>query len=69
MRLRRLLICVTLAAGCRSWEVRAFNVPVSGKEPRLMAQAEEPDDFPLWKVLALVAADVAAVVVVHEILN
>lgn len=69
MRLRRLLIPIALVAGCRTWDVRAFNVPLTEKEPRLMAAAEEHDGFSIWAIIAMVAADVAVGIGLHEALN
>lgn len=65
--MRRLLIFVVLLTGCRSFGVNAFGVPLARQEPKLMAAAEtEPDHFPLWKILAIVAADVGIGILIHE---
>jgi len=33
-RLAALLLCFLPLAGCRTWDVRAFDIPLNGKEPR-----------------------------------
>jgi len=65
--MRRFLICLTLVTGCRSWDVRAFDVPLSPKEPRLVAATDDPEGMSVWAVLALVAANVGAAVVIQQI--
>lgn len=65
--MRRLVICLALVTGCRSFDVNAFGVPLSPREPRLMAAGESDDGFSIWTVLAIVAANVAAVFAVQQI--
>lgn len=62
--MRRFVICLVLVTGCRSWDVNAFDVPLSPKEPRLMA-ASDSEGMSIWAILALVAADVAIAVVIQ----
>jgi len=66
--MRRLVICLALVTGCRSWDVRAFDVPLSPKEPRLMAASDSDDSgMSVWAVLAIVAANVGAAVAIQQI--
>ena len=56
--MRRLLICLALVTGCRSFEVRAFDIALSPGEPRLMAAATDSDELSPWAAAALIAAAV-----------
>lgn len=51
--MRRLLICLTLAIGCRSFEVRAFDVPISGEPRWTTAAADDSLVTPLAVVLGV----------------
>ncbi|MFI5402281.1 MAG: hypothetical protein ACHQ1G_05040 [Planctomycetota bacterium] len=51
--MRRLLIGLAIVAGCRSFEVHAFDVPVTREAPRLMAATD--DDVTVWAAVAAVA--------------
>jgi hypothetical protein len=50
--MRRLLICLALVTGCRSFEVRAFDVPVAPGTSRLMAAIDDSEVTPLTVVAA-----------------
>lgn len=50
--MRALLICLALVTGCRSFEVRAFDVPVS-QEARLIAASDDSELTPLAAVVAV----------------
>jgi hypothetical protein len=51
--MRALLICLALVTGCRSFEVRAFDVPVS-QEARLIAASDDSEFTPLAVVVGVV---------------
>ena len=62
--MRRLLICLALVTGCRSFEVRAFDVPVS-QQARLMA-ATDDDEYTVWAAVAAVAIAVGIGVLIYN---
>ena len=42
--MKRLLLLLLLATGCRTWDVRAFDVPLDGKERYMAASSDLSTD-------------------------
>jgi hypothetical protein len=51
-RLVTLLLCAVPLAGCRTWDVRAFGVPLSTERRHLMA-AGDSQQLPLGTQIAI----------------
>jgi len=62
--MKRLLLLFLLVAGCHSWDVRAFGVPV-GKEPRyVVASSDDLTTEEKLGVIMIVAIAVAVPVAI-----
>jgi hypothetical protein len=61
-RMRRLLLCLALLTGCRSWEVRAFDIPLNRK-PQYFAGAELTSEEK-WGVAVILAVAIGGAVAI-----
>lgn len=52
--MRKILICLAVMTGCRSFDVRVFDVPVTREAPRLTAATSDGEEIEPWG--AVVAA-------------
>ena len=59
--MRRLLLLFLLAAGCRTWDVRAFDVPLDGKERYMTASSELTKDETIGVIVVVGVAIGASV--------
>jgi len=70
-RLAVLTLCLLPLAGCRTWDVRAFDIPLNGKEPRaelLSANSELSSEEKLG-VLLIVGVAIGASVAIAVAAN
>jgi hypothetical protein len=61
--MRRLFLLLLLLSGCRTWEVRAFGVPL-GEEPRYVTADTDLTGEEKVGVIVVLAAAVAASVAI-----
>jgi len=54
--MKRLLLLLLLVAGCRTWDVRAFGVPVDGKERYMTASSELTSEEKIGVIVILAVA-------------
>ena len=57
--MRRLLLLLALAAGCKGWNVNAFGVPIDGKErpePKVAANFELTSEEKVGVIVVLAVA-------------
>jgi hypothetical protein len=54
--MKRLLLLLLLVAGCRTWDVRAFGVPLDGKERYMTASSELTSEEKIGVIVILAVA-------------
>ena len=59
--MKRLLLLLLLATGCRTWDVRAFDVPLDGKERYMTASSELSTDEKVGVIIIIGVAVGASV--------
>ncbi len=59
--MKRILLLLLLAAGCRTWDVRAFDVPLDGKERYMAASSELTTDEKIGVIVVVGVAIGASV--------
>jgi hypothetical protein len=59
-RTRCLLVGLLLGVGCRTWEVRAFDIPIGGD--RFMAASTDLTTEEKWGVVLIVGVAIAGAV-------
>lgn len=67
--MRRFLLLFLLLAGCKTWDVRAFDIPLNGKEPRYVAASSELSTEEKWGVIVVVVAAVGVGIAVAAAAN
>ncbi len=54
--MKRLLLLLLLVAGCRTWDVRAFGVPLAGKERYMTASSDLTSEEKIGVIVILAVA-------------
>lgn len=61
--MKRILLLLLLATGCRTWDVRAFDIPLDGKERYMAASSELTTDETIGVIVVLGVAIGASVAI------
>lgn len=67
--MKRFLLLFLVFAGCKTWDVRAFDIPLNGKEPRYVAASSELSSEEKWGVIVIVAVAVGATIAIAAASN
>ena len=59
--MKRILLLLLLATGCRTWDVRAFDVPLDGKERYMTASSDLTTDEKIGVIVVVGVAIGASV--------
>jgi hypothetical protein len=62
--MKRLLLLLLLATGCRTWEVNAFGVPLNGEPPRHVQASSDLSTEEKLGVILIVGIAVAGAVAI-----
>ena len=54
--MRRFLLLLALVSGCKTWDTRAFGVPLDGKERYMAASSELSSEEKVGVIIILVVA-------------
>lgn len=54
--MKRFLLLLALASGCKTWDVRAFGVPVDGKERYVSASSDLTGEEKVGVIIILAVA-------------
>jgi hypothetical protein len=60
---KRLVLLLCLVGGCRTWDVRAFDVPLNGKERYMTASSELSSEEKVGVIIILGVAIGAGVAI------